>query len=226
MKSKRQCLLGLLAGLGGVFSVSAAEPEDAGNPYEPIVTRNIFGLLPMVAPTNAPLETEPLVKISLTGVMSIFGRYQALFTTTAPGQPAKNYHVLEEQQSEEGIKVVRINTDAGVVTFNNHGVTQEIALANWTMTNTLWQTLSQPTILAPPKANVPAAYPASFIRARLPDYLGGGPNGLREDQPLPATNQEEQMLLIEAQREYLKSQHDPAADLLPPTALTPEKKQP
>jgi len=29
------------------------------------------------------------------------------------------------------------------------------------------------------------------------------------------------MLLIEAQRAYLKAHNDPAADLLPPTALTP-----
>ena len=65
--------------------------------------------------------------------MTIFGFRQALFTVDAmskPGQPlGKNgSYILSEGQRQDDIEVTHIDEKSGVVTFNNHGVVQEIPL--------------------------------------------------------------------------------------------------
>jgi hypothetical protein len=216
-------LLMVLAALGATRPCHATDGEATNNPYVAIASRNMFGLT-TPPPTTRDASPDPAVpKITLTGLMSIFGRFQVLFKSSRPnqaGQPAKDQsYVLMEHESQDGIAVLHINVETGAVTFNNHGQVQELFLAGWSVTNSPLLALSEP--VEAPAANLPAVYPESFIRARTPDYLGGGPNGLGPDQPLPATTMEERIVLIEAQRAYLKSRHDPAADLLPPTALTP-----
>ena len=218
-------IVGSLAVWGTTGSSHSADGVVTNQPYETIVARNIFGLMPPVPPAVDAPQGEPLVKITITGLMSIFGQFQVLFKASSPGKagpPAKdNYYVLKQQQSEDGIEVLHINGETGVVTFNNHGAIQEIALAGWSGTNSALPVVSESSDAPAPAVNLPKVYPESFTRARTPDYLGGGPNGVGPGQPLPATSMEDRILLIEAQRAYLKSHHDPAADLLPPTALTP-----
>jgi len=226
MKHIQKIMAGLLAGLG--LGLTSQGHSDAGvatnNPYEQIASRNIFGLTAPTEPASPPATADNLPRITINGMMSIFGRYQVLFKASAAGQgvSARDHcYVLSEQQSEDEIQVVHINADTGVVTFDNHGTIQEIVLAGWAGTNSLPKAAVEKV---PPRveANLPAVYPASFIRARTPDYLGGGASaGLTGDQLPPASTPEERMLLIEAQRAYLKAHNDPAADLLPPTALTP-----
>ncbi len=101
------------------------------NPYAPIVVRNIFGLNP--TPTNNPADTaDALPKIMPNGIMSIFGRLQVLFKVAIPAkaeQPAKDEaYILSEGQRQDEIEVVQIDEKAGLVTFNNHGTVQELAL--------------------------------------------------------------------------------------------------
>ena len=102
----------------------------SGNPYEPIITRNIFDLNPPQAVTSAPVE--PPSKITLNGIMNIFGTRQALFYVEVPPRPpapaTQKSYVLSEGQQQDDIEVTRIDEKKGVVTFNNHGVEQEIPL--------------------------------------------------------------------------------------------------
>jgi hypothetical protein len=157
------CLAG---GLMLNISVRANDAIASGNPFGPIVTRNVFGLNPL--PTNAPVSTEdntPL-KITPNGIMSIFGQLQVLFKV-APraGQPGakEESFVLSEGQSQDEIEVVHINEKAGMVTFNNHGTVQEIPLANAPALN---MPVPAPGQNIPPPGAIPTPFGGRF---------GGGP---------------------------------------------------
>jgi hypothetical protein len=64
--------------------------------------------------------------------MNIFGKDQALFKVankTKHGQPAKEHsYILAEGDCQDGITVVKINLCGGIIIFDNHGITQELAL--------------------------------------------------------------------------------------------------
>ncbi len=121
---------------GGLALNMAVHADDAvlpGNPYAPVVTRNIFGLNPP-APVdpNAQADATPPPKITPNGIMSIFGQLQVLFKVANPakdGKPAADAdYILSEGQRQDDIEVVKIDEKAGVVTFNNHGENQELPL--------------------------------------------------------------------------------------------------
>jgi hypothetical protein len=122
--------------LAGGLALNAGARADtvasAGNPYTPVVARNIFGLNPVQAADAAPIDPPP--KITLTGIMSISGKAQVLFKAAGPGkpgQPAKDqFYILSLSQRQDDIEVTRINEKTGLVTFNNHGTVQEIPLAS------------------------------------------------------------------------------------------------
>lgn len=141
MKIIRNFLLGLA---GGLLLTAVALGDDAalpGNPYAPVVARNIFGLNPPppVDP-NAAADATPPPKITPNGIMSIFGQLQVLFKVANPakaGKPAADDdYILSEGQRQDDIEVVKIDEKAGVVTFNNHGQTQELALVAATPSST------------------------------------------------------------------------------------------
>jgi hypothetical protein len=133
------CLAGGLALNAGL---RAAEPAPASNPlpdnpYGAIATRNIFGLIPPAPPENPTNELEKqLPKITPTGIMGVFGNEQVLFKVAAaaaakPGPPAKDeYYILSEGQRQDDIEVLKIDDKKSLVTFDNHGFTQELPLAN------------------------------------------------------------------------------------------------
>lgn len=102
----------------------------SNNPYGPAVARNIFGLNP-VPPT--PRSVEPLAKIMPTGIISIFGQAQVLFKVATKTEKEASYIFAEGQEIAEGqekigIKVIKIEEEKGLVTFDNHGLIQELAL--------------------------------------------------------------------------------------------------
>src|SRR5208282_3999681 len=76
---------------GGLMLHISARADGAiapnGNPYTPIVVRNVFGLNP--PPTNNPVNPDDVpLKITPNGIMSIFGQLQVLFKVAPkPGQP-------------------------------------------------------------------------------------------------------------------------------------------
>ena len=123
------CLASGLVLNAGARADNAVLPD---NPYAPVVVRNVFGLNPL--PTNDvnAVQTDPPPKITLTGIMSIFGHLQALYKVAIPAkpeQPAKDVpYILSEGQRQDEIEVVQIDEKNGLVTFNNHGTVQELPL--------------------------------------------------------------------------------------------------
>lgn len=66
--------------------------------------------------------------------MSIFGREQVLFRVLtredSPGaRSVETFYVLAEGEQKDGVGVVNVDVETGMVTFNNHGVVQQIPLA-------------------------------------------------------------------------------------------------
>jgi len=130
-------IAGLSLIAAAVLIAPCAWSEDVGaadSPYASIVARNMFGLVPIPPPDpNAGKPpADPPPKITPTGIMTIFGRDQALFrvaTKTKPGQPAKDdAYVLSEGERQDGIEVVKINHGDAIITFDNHGTVQELPL--------------------------------------------------------------------------------------------------
>jgi hypothetical protein len=117
-------------------SASGLSGDTADKPYATIVARNVFGLLPIPPPdTNPPAPpVDPPPKITLNGIMTIFGRVQALYKVAnkpKPGQPAKeDSYVLGEGERQDDIEVTKIDLPDRKVTFNNHGTLQDIDLTD------------------------------------------------------------------------------------------------
>jgi len=126
---------------GGLVLCTGARAQNvalAGNPYQPIVVRNVFGLNPIPISTNPPVDTT-LPKITPNGIMSIFGQLQVLFKVAPkPGEKdaKEQSYVLSEGQQQDDIEVVHIDEKESLVTFNNHGTVQELPLANAPALNT------------------------------------------------------------------------------------------
>jgi hypothetical protein len=210
------CLAGGLV-LNTVLQASDALPSN--NPYAPIVTRNIFGLNPPQAADAA--DANPPPKITPTGIMTIFGTRQALFTVDGvikPGQPGKNQsYILSQGQRQDDIEVTRIDEKSGVVTFKNHGVVQEIPL-------------TKAPANAIPAPVTPAVTPSFGSRAgrsngdtsRTIQTRGSGFTQQSQPSQQPMT-QEAQIISMEVNRQ-LTADKVRAGTMppLPPTSLTPE----
>ena len=132
MNWQRSFILGLLA--AGALCAASTRADVVPNPYTPIVTRNVFGLVPI--PTNPPVvagppETPP-PKITPNGIMTLFGKLQVLFKVAGvahPGQPPKDEsYVLSEGDRQDDIEVQSIDEKAAMITFDNHGVIQKLSL--------------------------------------------------------------------------------------------------
>jgi hypothetical protein len=216
------CLAG---GLALNISARAEAVVSSNNPYSAIAIRNVFGLkTPQPVVEEAPpVEAPP--KITLDGIMCITGQRQALFKVPAAmiaGQPSKqDTCILSEGQRQNGIEVIHIDETGGLVTFNNHGIIQNISLTNAAGPGT-------PTLANGGTATTPNPYKPKMVGAvgsgRIPPYLGGGADNTGQGSQFPMTK-EQQMQKIEAQRAYYNSQDDPEskrlARSLPPTAMTP-----
>lgn len=132
------------------------------NPYTPIVTRNVFGLVPI--PVGPPPDTKPATpppKITPNGIMTIFGKLQALFKvagTAKPGQPAKEEsYIMGVGERQDDIEVQKIDEKAAVITFNNHGTIQELPLVAGTATGGEPAPAGQPGLPIPRPGVPPAA---------------------------------------------------------------------
>ncbi|HEX3890165.1 MAG TPA: hypothetical protein VHX90_04875 [Verrucomicrobiae bacterium] len=119
---------------GGLALNAALRADDValpGNPYALIVARNIFGLNPPPPPVDPNAAApEPEVKITPNGIMSIFGQWQVLFKASGGGKPGDQSYMLGEGQRQDDIEVVKIDEKSSIVTFNNHGVVENLPLAS------------------------------------------------------------------------------------------------
>lgn len=155
-----------LAFSAGLHAADEALPDD---PYAPIVARNIFGLNPPKPVDTKPPDITPPAKITPNGIMTIFGKKQVLFKVVNPperGKPAKEAsYILSEGQRQDDVEVTHIDEANGIITFNNHGIVQEIPLA------------SAPALNMP----VAAARPGSIPAPVLPRPVVGNANGVGEN---------------------------------------------
>ncbi len=209
------------------------------NPYAPIVAHNIFHLNPPQA-ADAATNATPPPKITPTGIMTIFGTRQALFTVdgmSKPGQPGKpESYILSEGQRQDDVEVTRINEKSGVVTFNNHGTVQEIPLVKTPEVSTT--TPAQGRLV--PMPNVPMPNGDNSGRGRFGDRSAGGPDAARnrgggDDSTLTTVQTgagysgqqllrntmtpEVQMIMIAAQHAKAQQEGDPVAIIYPPTPM-------
>lgn len=241
----------LVSGLGIAFLVTTAWADDlamSGNPYDSIVVRNVFSLVPV--PTNNPADQkqpDPPAKITPNGIMSLFGQLQVLFkvaTPPKPGQPPGDQsYVMSEGDRQDGIAVNKIDEQAGIITFDNHGVIQQLPLQATPNVSTPAAGLGPGSGAAPPMRRFLGG---RFGRNR--DMSGGGGNPgatMAAGSPTSATGDlpsasessgarihastgnpdgltpEAQVIMMEANRQQLIQAGDPTAPLMPPTPLTP-----
>jgi hypothetical protein len=225
-----------------------ADVAAGDRPYAPIITRNVFGLVPI--PTNAPVDPATLTpppKITPNGIMTLFGKVQVLFKVAGvahPGQPPKDEsYVMSAGDRQDEVEVVKIDEPTGTITFNNHGVVQELALEKGTATGGESAVAAAAGGAPPPGfapgggdgGLAPTAFGGRFGRGR-PRPDAGNPNATPDLGSAPVNNHiynpaaeagaqvspEEQVILIEAQRQKYLQEGNPIARLLPPTPLTPK----
>ena len=224
-------------------------------PYSSIVTRNIFGLvpIPVVDPATLLPPPEPPPKITPNGIMTIFGRLQVLFKVAVkppPGQPQKDAtYVMNEGERQDEITVLKIDSKAGAVTFDNHGTVQELSLVPATGSS------GNPGPPGAPRGPMPGmtstAMPSvpSFGGTSVLPAIGAasatGPGGRRvssggnmsqassgiassgrgnsqsaSQTPQKTLSPEEQIIMMETQRAEWLDKKNPASAILPPTSLT------
>jgi hypothetical protein len=231
------CLAGGLALNAGLRAESVVLPN---NPYAQIVARNVFDLNPPPKfDPSAAQKADPPPKITPNGIMDVFGHLQVLFKAPDSGKPPKdNSYILSEGQRQDDIEVMKIDEKAGLVTFNNHGTVQELALASTPAS-------SAPAATMRPNIPIPNFHPNGNNGNRFggPGNFGGNggnfgrlnrgggnggnnPNGstggnYSAQSQQPTITPEQQVIMIEAQRMQYQNENNPIAKLLPITAMTP-----
>src|SRR5437660_1094780 len=113
MKPFGKMLFGVLGGLLFCAGVSGG----LANPYQGIVTRNVFGLREPLLPPDRPAQPPP--KITLTGITTILGYNLAFLKAQKPGK--EQALMLTEGQRDGDVQVLEIDEKAGRVTVNNFG---------------------------------------------------------------------------------------------------------
>jgi len=145
----------ICAGLASMLALtSVARADDvvsSNNPYAPIAARNVFGLNPpsLVIPSSSTKPNESAFKIYCTGLTSISGRWQVLFSVSGPSklpgsQTGEALYIMSEGEQRDDIKVVHIDPKACLISFDNHGIVQQIHLAE------------RPTPRTPPRFQTPS----------------------------------------------------------------------
>lgn len=234
-----------------VAPAAAAAPSDSGNPYQSIVTRNVFGLnpIPVATPVTTP-QGPPPPKITLTGIMTIFGPTEALFKVAGVvrehGQPHDESYIFTEGEAQDDVEVTKIDTNKMMVTFMNHGVQQDIGLTEGTASS--GSAPSAPTYPGQPRMRKFGRFgavggnPGGFQNYGS-SYGGGNNNGSQNgnnpfgspngQQPnlhnnsyvSPAISQlsdEDQSALVSAAHAQAVQNGDPTAAIFPPTKFDPE----
>lgn len=87
------------------------------NPFEAILTRNVFGLVPVPPPAKPP--DPPLPKITLTGITTITGVARALLKMPpvpgAAGPAGERFFNLRSGERDGDLEVLEINEKSGTV---------------------------------------------------------------------------------------------------------------
>jgi hypothetical protein len=147
------------------------------NPYyEPITSRNLFGLKPPPPPEDPAAKEvkppEPPQKVLLTGITTLMGGKRALMRVQKPAkppEPAKEVSLIlaEGGPAEEEIQVVSIDVAAGTVNILNRGVPQLLDISK--------DAPAPKAGAAPAPAPAPGAVPRPGIPIPPPPAVGAGP---------------------------------------------------
>ncbi len=117
---------------GASSGYTPSDTSEPNNPYASIVARNVFGLNPIQVAQPDQDSGPPPPKITLTGITTILGPAEALYKVAGVVRdnkpPQDESYMLTEGEGQDDVDVVHIDVNKGLVTFNNHGVTQEIPL--------------------------------------------------------------------------------------------------
>lgn len=128
MKSLKIIAAVLLAGSVGNFILHAGD----FTPEKNLPLAKQQGGSPTNVSTETPKGQTELPTITPNGVMTIFGKKQVLFKVANAAQSGETTsdlsYVLEEGEGRNGVKVVAIDYESKIVTFNNHGIIQKITL--------------------------------------------------------------------------------------------------
>lgn len=97
------------------------------------VAANLHGQTTLSGTTNklnSSIAGAP-PKITLTGIATGSGTAKALFKVAGTGEDGKDgFYISKEGQEHAGVAVVTIDVNKKTVTFLNHGLTQNLILAN------------------------------------------------------------------------------------------------
>ncbi|HTB83130.1 MAG TPA: hypothetical protein VK742_05700 [Candidatus Sulfotelmatobacter sp.] len=233
---------------------ASANPPAPANPYSTITARNVFALVPI--PPPAPVDTtppDPPIKLTPNGIMNVFGQLEVIFKAAIPAKGKEPAHdqsyVMAEGEREDDIEVVKIDDKASVITFVNHGIKQDLALADApTITSPAASPPGGPGGGVPMPTGVPspigtpnrpmhrdlppnspaAARARAMAAAGMNDFSappggGGGGGAVNTSGATQATTEltpEEQVINTEKQRAALLDEGNPASAIVPPTALT------
>jgi hypothetical protein len=179
------------AGIPIAGTNSGGSTNDVGDtPYSAIVERNIFDLKDPPPPPPPMESNAPPANVSLTGLMTIFGKKQALFMVQkqmAPGKgggapPAAESYIMTEGQRQDGLEVLEIDVTGKKVKIKNDGtvstITFEVAKAGGggvPMNPTPHMGMGKPGFI-PNYPNTPAT-PLPTRPIRTPDFSQYSPQG-------------------------------------------------
>ncbi|HLH54015.1 MAG TPA: hypothetical protein VKY92_10420 [Verrucomicrobiae bacterium] len=150
------CMAGSLA----VCALARGITSDTADnrPYQGIIDRNVFSLKPPPPPPDPSEVNKPqVVKITLTGITTIFGDKRVLMKTAPPpgkpneGPKSEQSYILTQGQREGDIEVLEIDEKAGSVKVNNGGTVQTLTFEK--------DGAKLPATQPPPAAGVPGAAP-------------------------------------------------------------------
>src|SRR5262249_475322 len=126
-------LVCVVGGLAFCAATNAVTTDNADNPYQNIVDRNVFSLKPPPTPADPAETSKPTaLKITLTGITTILGTKPVLMTTAAPqpkpGEATKTEqsYILTEGQRDGEIEVLEIDEKVGSVKVKNAGTLQTL----------------------------------------------------------------------------------------------------
>lgn len=117
--------------LGGIKHGEITSSIVSDDSYGAIVRRNIFDLKEPDTNSFVPPVNPPPPNVTLTGIMTIFGRKQALFMVQKPaslGKPsdAPESSILSEGERQGGLEVLAIDQKGAKVTIKNDGIVSTI----------------------------------------------------------------------------------------------------
>jgi hypothetical protein len=216
---------------------NAPADNTQGNPYGSIVTRNVFGLNPPPPAVADVPQGAPPPKITLTGITTIFGPAEALYKVSGVAQtgkpPKDESYILKEGEQQDDVTVQHIDIEKNIVTFNNHGVVQDIPLAAGVASGGTAAPSGGGGGFQPPRAagfggrpNIPNFnnLPPN-IRARLEQRYGAGAFNNQNNQNTTGLSSEDNEALIAAQKAQLESQGDPRSKIFPETPSYQQARQ-